>query len=199
MNNFVITISRQFGSLGRDIAKKLAKELDINYYDRDLLEKAAENMGISVPQLSPYDEAIGGTFAKMLYPMGVGPVPINNKLFEFQKSMILDLAAKESCVIVGRCADYILKSHPNCLNIFIYAPYQKRLINCVNTLRLSDSDARKMIIGVDKARKAYHKYYTDGDFEGLDNRHLLIDSSLLNIEDTVEVLKNVVQKKFQYT
>lgn len=196
MDNYIITISRQFGSLGRNIAKLLARELDINYYDRDLLEKAAENMGISVPTLSSYDESFGGVFAKMLYPMGVGPISLNKKLYEFQKSLILDLAATESCVIVGRCADYILKDHPNCLNIFIYAPYEQRLINCVNDLNLPDSEARKMILGVDKARSAYHKYFTDTDIDYIDNRQLCIDSSLLSIEDTLDILKAIVKKRF---
>lgn len=193
--NYVITIARQFGSLGRDIAKMLADELDINYYDRDLLEKSGETLGIDTSSLSNYDETMGGHWAKMLYPLGLGSATTHNKLFEIQKSMILDLASNESCVIVGRCADYILKDHPNTLNVFIYAPYERRLGNCYHRLGLDRGDAAKMIEGVDKARNAYHRYYTGVDVDSIGNRHVMIDSSIMSPENTVNIIKQIAIKK----
>lgn len=194
--NYVITIGRQFGSLGRDIGKMLAKELDIHYYDRDLLEKSAETMGIPLGNLTNYDETLGGSFTKMLYPLGLGSATTHNKLFEHQKSMILDLAKNQSCVIVGRCADYILRDNKNVLSVFIYAPYKHRLWNSIHRLGLYNDEAEKMIERVDKAREAYHKYYTTTSSKGLENRNLLIDSSMLPLEGTVAVLKDIAVRKF---
>lgn len=195
--HFVITIARQFGSLGREIGIKLAAALDINYYDRDLLEKTAEVMGMEIGTLSKYDESSDGSFSRMLYPLGLGQTSTHKKVFNFQKSMITNIAANESCVIIGRCADYILKDNPDALHIFIYAPYLERLKNSESALGLSTLYAEKMIAGVDKARSAYHKFYTGEDFESIKGRSLCIDSSIMPIDDTVEILKIIVEKHFK--
>lgn len=99
---YCIIIARQFGSLGRQIGKQLAKELDIAYYDRELLEHAAESMGLPVSSLADLDDKMSGTFQKMLYPLGISSSATQSKLFEVQKTMILDAANKSSCVIVGK-------------------------------------------------------------------------------------------------
>lgn len=193
---YVITIARQFGSMGREIGKRLANELDINYYDRDLLEKTAEQMNIEAAALSKYDESASGKFSRMLYPLGKGQTATHKKVFNYQKSMILNIASKESCVIVGRCADYILKDHPNAIHIFIYAPYLERLKNSEVELGLSTTYAEKMISEVDQARSFYHKFYTGEDFDSIKNRSICIDSSLLPINETVRVLKEIVVSHF---
>lgn len=196
--NYVITIARQFGSLGREIGKRLAMELDINYYDRDLLEKAAEQMDENIGDLSKYDESLGGKFSKMLYPLGLGAANTHKKIFAFQESMIKNIAANESCVIVGRCADYILKDHPNAIHIFIYAPYKNRLRNSEIELGLETVYAQKMINEVDKARSNYHKFYTGEDFDSIKNRHICIDSSILSIDDTVKCLRQIIELHFKW-
>lgn len=193
---YVITIARQFGSMGREIGKRLASSLDINYYDRDLLEKTAEQMNIEVATLSKYDESSSGKFSRMLHPLGLGQSSTNKKVFNYQKSMILNIASKESCVIVGRCADYILKDEPNAIHIFIYAPYLSRLRNSEVELGLQTTYAEKMINEVDKARASYHKFYTGEDFDTIKNRSICIDSSLLPIDETVRILKEIVVSKF---
>ncbi|MEE1196431.1 MAG: cytidylate kinase-like family protein [Lachnospiraceae bacterium] len=194
--NYVITIARQFGSLGRKIGKRLASELDINYYDRDLIEKATEQMNGSIGELSKYDESIGGKLSKMLYPLGLGQANTHKKIYEFQKSMIKNIASHESCVIIGRCSDYILKDHPNAIHIFIHAPYEKRLENSVKQLGLDPVYAEKMIRDVDRAREIYHKFYTGEDFDTIANRNICIDSSLMSIDDTVKCLKQIVEIHF---
>lgn len=194
--HYVITIARQFGSLGREIGKRLAESLDINYYDRDLLEKTADLMHMEVASLSKFDESHNGKFSRMLYPLGLGQSSVSKRVFNYQKSMILNIASNESCVIVGRCADYILKDHPDAIHVFIYAPFLARLKNSEEELGLSTTYAQKMINEVDKARAAYHKFYTGEDFDTIKNRSICIDSSLLPLDDTVSILKEIAVKKF---
>lgn len=197
MKPYVITIARQFGSMGRLIGKRLAEELNIGYYDRELIEQAADIMKKPVGDISNYDEKATGKFTKMLYPMGVSTSLMEEKVFDLQKTIIQEIALKESCVIVGRCADYILRNHKNSIHIFIYAPYEQRLNNCIHELNLFQDEAIKMIDSVDKARQMYHKYHTNEELYGIDGKHLLVDSSLLGIDGTMKMLKSVVVEKFQ--
>ncbi len=195
-NNYVITIARQFGSLGRLIGKQLAAELNIAYYDRELIEMAAETMGKPVDAIVEYDDKITGAFSKMLYPLGLSSSATQKKLFEIQKSIILDIANKESCVIVGRCADYILQDHPNAMHIFIYASYENRLKYCMEDLHIDSDEAKQLMVGVDKARKLYHKFYTGCEFSGIDGKHLLLDSGQFGKEGSVSLLKEAAKIKF---
>lgn len=195
--NYVITISRQFGSLGRPIAKKLADELSINYYDRDLIEKVADYLETDISEVSKHDENVRNPFWKMLFPSGLAPSPDQQKVFEMQKSMIIDLANSESCIIVGRCADYILKDYENCLNIYIYAPFEKRLENSINELGLSEGEAKEMIAGVDRARENYYRFYTGMAPDCISGRHLMIDSSVLSMDGTVDFLRDYVKRRFE--
>lgn len=195
-DNYVITIARQFGSMGRIIGKKLAKELDIAYYDRELIEKAAEAMGLPVSSLANMDDKMSGTFQKMLYPLGISSSATQSKLFETQKSIILDAANQGPCVIVGRCADYILREHPRLLNVFIYADIQHRMYNCINDLHIYPMEAKKLITDVDNARKLYHKFYTGCDFSGIDGKHILVDSGSFGIDGSVELIKTAASIKF---
>jgi hypothetical protein len=196
MSKYIITIARQFGSLGRDIGKKLAAELDIKYYDRELIEKASEQMGLPVSALAQLDNKMSGTFQKMLYPLGISASATQSKLFEAQKSIILDVANQDSCVIVGRCADYILKDYENVLNVFIYADYKTRLDNCINDLHIDHTEAKRLITDVDKARQLYHKFYTGYDFDRINGKNLMVDSGLFGVDGAVELIKSAVKIKF---
>lgn len=195
-DKYVITIARQFGSLGRVIGKRLAKELGIAYYDRELIEKAAEAMGLPISSLANIDDKMTGTFRKMLYPLGIGSSATQSKLFETQKSLILDAANQRSCVIVGRCADYILKDYPRVMNVFIYADMEHRMKNCVEDLHIYNIEAKQLITDVDNARKLYHKFYTGMDFAGIDGRHLMVDSGSFGIDGSVQLIKSAAAIKF---
>lgn len=197
MEQYVISIARQFGSLGRLIAKKLAEELEISYYDRDIIAKTSEIMNKPVSDISDYDEKVKNPFFSMLHPMGFGSLKEQEELFEVEKTVILEIANKESCIIVGRCADYILSDHKNILNIFIYAPYEKRLENCIYELNLEAKEAAKMMDSVDKAREKYYKHRTGMDLYGLKGKDLMIDSSLLGVDGTVKLIKNIIGEKFK--
>ena len=133
---YIVTIQRQFGSLGRPIAKKLSEILQIEYYDRDILEIASKELNKSKEELIDYDEK---SYSKMKHPLGLGTPKMQNYLFSVQQCIISELATHDkSCIIVGRCSDYILRHLKNTINIFIYAPYGKRLKNCIEVLGMNE-------------------------------------------------------------
>lgn len=195
-NYYIVTIARQFGSLGRPIARELSKLLNVEYYDRDILEMASKELNQSTTELNAFDEQ---SYRRMKYPLGLGNHDMQNKLFATQKCIISELAMKEqSCIIVGRCSDFILKDNPNVLNVYIYAPYEARLDNCINILGISPEEAPKMIRAVDKARSNFHRYYTNESIDTINNRHILIDSSVLGVEKTAKLLAEIVKDKFEH-
>lgn len=196
MDHYIITITRQFGSLGRPIAKRLSEILGIEYYDRDIVEETAKKMNLPVSEISSEEEKSNAGFFKMGFPLGMGSTDKQMEIFGEQVKIIKALAEKESCIIVGRCSDYILENYENCMNVFIYAPYEARLRNCVDYLDMSIEEAKKMITSVDKARDAYHKNfakYLPGDYE---HKDILIDSSVLGIGGTAEILADFVKRKY---
>lgn len=193
---FVVTIARQFGSLGRPIARKVSEMIGIEYYDRDIVDLAAKKLELPVSAISNNEEIAKSAFFNMSYPLGMGTTSIQDTIFGTQKKIILDLAEKESCIIVGRCADYILSDHKNIIKVFIYAPYSERLRNCVESLNMQPEEAKKMIADVDKAREAYHRHYCGFAMSDKDYKHIMLDSSLLGVDGTCEVLTQIIKKKF---
>lgn len=195
-DKFVVTIARQFGSLGRPIARRVSEMLGIQYYDRDIVDLAAKKLDLPVSTISDYEESAKSAFFNMSYPLGMGTTAIQDTIFTTQKKIIMDLAEKESCIIVGRCADYILKDHKNIIKVFIYAPYADRLRNCVERLNMQPDEAKKMIADVDKARESYHKHYCGYSMSDKDYKHIMLDSSLLGVDGTCDVLVDLIKKKF---
>ncbi|MCM1264109.1 MAG: cytidylate kinase-like family protein [Butyrivibrio sp.] len=190
---FVITISRQFASLGRTIGKNMAKELGIGFYDRDIVEETARRMNLPVPEISMAEEKAGFIFENRKYPLGMGLVSMKQEIFHVQSNIIRDLAKKESCIIVGRCADVLLKDYKNVFNIYIYAPYESRLRNCVESLGMDEKTAKNMIREVDRARELYRLRYCEGVKEVFDYRDFMIDSSRFGAEKTAQILCKVVR------
>lgn len=194
---FIVTIARQFGSMGRPIARLVSEKLGIEYYDREIVEMASKNLNLPVSTISGIEESAKSAFFNMNYPLGLGTNEIQDSIFAAQRKIIVDLAEKGPCIIVGRCADYILKDHKNIMNIFIYAPYEARMTNCVEKLDMGPSEAKKMIASVDKARESYHRQYCGYSMSDKEYKHIMIDSSLLGIEGTCESLSDMIKKKFQ--
>ena len=199
MEKYVVTISRQFASMGRTIAQRMSEQLGIEFYDRDIVEEAARRTGLDSRYISEIEEKGGNIFAKRQFPLGMGLISIQNETFETQSEMIKDLAAqdKPSCIIVGRCADYVLRDHPRILNIYVYAPYEARMKNCVEKLGMDEKTAKSMILQVDRARETYRLRYCDGVKSVLDGRDLLIDSSRFGPEKTADLLCDVVRSVFE--
>ena len=195
MKKFVITIAREFGSLGRPIAKRLAELLEVEFYDRDIVEAAAKKMNLPVSVISKAEEKKSGFF-QMMFPLGTESAEHQKAIFDCQSRIISDLAAKESCIIVGRCSDYVLADEPHAMHVYIYAPYADRLANCVGTLHMDKSEAKKMIYEVDKARNAYHKYFAKFLPSDPEHKHIIINSALLEVEGTAHALAAIARQKF---
>lgn len=192
---YVITISRQFASMGRSIAKKLAEELGIEFYDRDIVEQTARRMGLPVSTISDTEESANNIYYKRIYPLGMAIKSMQDEVFMVQQNIIRDLADRESCIIVGRCADEVLKDHPRLLNIHVFAPKADRLRNCVEKLGMDEATAKKTLPRVDKSRAGYHKVYGGGD--EYVNCHLMLNSSQFGIEGSAHLLALIARDRFR--
>ena len=198
--NTVITIGRQFGSGGRQVGKKLADKLGIAFYDKELIEIAAMESGMSKKLLESADEKPTNSFLYSLSILGNGfspmdDMPINDKLFFIQSNVIKRVAQEGSCVIVGRCADYILRNNPNCVNVFIHACMNKKLERAVNEYKLSSDSALDEILRMDKSRASYYNYYSDRKWGRADNYHLCIDSGIVGVDNAVDLIISFAEMK----
>ncbi len=198
MDNFVITVSRQFGSLGRPIARKIANKLNIAYYDRDLLEKAATILNEDLKSLSSMEESIKLPFAKALFPLGIGTSSAHRRLFKVQESLIHECVAKSNCVIVGRCADYVLRNYARRFSVMIYAPLDVRITNSINDLRIPEYEVSDYVKEIDKARDSYHRFFTGENLDTVKYRNLLIDSSSMSQDEIADTIIETARRKLNF-
>ena len=194
MKHFVVTLTRQFASNGRPIAQAMSRELGINFYDRDIVEATASRLGLPVREVSDTEDSHSTSFFRSLYPLGTGNLSVQDELFQTQSNIIRDLAEKESCIIVGRCADAVLKDRTDVFNIRVYAPYEYRLGVCTGQLSMDPKIARKMIDRVDKSREQYHREY--GGCEPDHYSHVLINSARFSIPEAAKLLCGIVRQHF---
>ncbi|MCQ2058050.1 MAG: cytidylate kinase-like family protein [Bacteroidaceae bacterium] len=194
MKNYVVTISRQFAAMGRSVAQAMSDELDIAFYDRDIVEATAARMGLPVSEISDREDNHSRYF-RSLYPLGTGMLSVQDELFQTQRNIIRDLAEKESCIIVGRCADVVLADKKNVLNIRVIAPYDARLKNCVEKLGMDEKTAKKMIERIDRSREQYHKEY--GGCELTKYTDIMINTARYGIEGAAEQLCSIVRQRFE--
>lgn len=191
MQNRVITISREFGSGGRTIGKKVAEELGIPCYDSELLQKIAEESGFDVNYIKDAGEyAPGGFLASAFSHRGAGP---NNAdyLWEIQYKIITELAEKGPCVIVGRCADYILRDKADCLKVFVHADLSFRADRIVKEYGERDVSPEQRLKDKDKRRAAYHRFYTDMKWGHAQNYDITLNSGTLGIDKCVAIIKEL--------
>jgi len=198
----VITIGRQFGSGGREIGEKLSKAYGINYYDRELLTRAAKESGFCEEILQNHDERPTNSFLYNLvidtYSFGYNSssfvdMPISQKVFLAQFDTIKKVAEEGPCVIVGRCADYALEGRDNVINLFIYADEDFKIRRVMDIYDLDENKARDMIIKKDKQRQSYYNYYTNRKWGKADTYDLCINSSVLGIDGSVNLIKQFVE------
>ena len=198
----IITIGRQFGSGGRLIGEGLAKQLGIPYYDKEILRKASEESGISNHVMESFDEK---PTSSLLYSLVMDPyanafignnfqMPLNHKVFIASFVAIKSIAEEGPCVIVGRCADYALSDRDDLISIFIHAPLPERIRRTQERMNIDASRAEIMINKADKQRASYYNYYTTKKWGDTASYHLTIDSSLLGIDGTIDLLKEIYLK-----
>lgn len=188
--NRVITISRQFGSGGRTIGRQVAAKLGIPCYDNELLEKLAEKSGFTpeyIKERGEYTER-GGWLANALSGRVGGGMNNQDHIWIAQRELILDLAKQGPCVIVGRCADYILKDHADCLNVFIHAGMEQRAERIVKMYGERADAPEKRLRDKDKRRKAYYQFYTDTEWGLAENYHIALDSGVLGLDKCVDLI-----------
>ncbi len=196
----VVTVTREFGSMGRLIAKKVASELGFQYYDREMLDIVAKEFRGNIDELVSFDDKQISSLGKMLYPLGLGSAKKQAQVFEMEKSVMIDLAnSDKDCVIVGRCSDYVLRSigHKSMLNVFIYAPYEAKIDFCQRELYLEEHEAAFMIKGVDKARSEFYKLNTGESFWSNKYRNLMLDSSIMSHEACADLIVKAAKQKFR--
>lgn len=201
--NMIITIGRQFGSGGREIGMKLAKDLDIGFYDKEMLERASKDSGICKELFETHDEKPTSSFLYSLvmdtYSMGYSSstytdMPLNHKVFLAQFEAIKKIAEEGPCVLVGRCADYALESYENVLNVFIRADLESRIRRIARDTDSTDAKAKDLIIKQDKKRASYYNYYTNKRWGDAGSYDLCLNSSKLGIDGTVEAIKDVLAR-----
>ncbi|MEQ2473322.1 AAA family ATPase [Laedolimicola intestinihominis] len=203
-NNTIITIGRQYGSGGHDIGKQLAEELNVPFYDKALLERAAKDSGLCQEIFENHDEKPTNSFLYSLvmdtYSLGYttssfSEMPLNHKIFLAQFDAIKNIAKEGPCVIVGRCADYALADFPNVVNVFLHADLQDRIVRIARRHDLTDAKAKDLIIKTDKRRASYYNYYTSkkwGDAAGYD---LSLNTATLGIDGTIHMIREFVAYK----
>jgi len=196
MANMVITIGRENGSGGHEIGEKLAKALGFSFYDKELLKLIAEKSGIQEQVLQKADETASNPLFAPYYPPSIDPGSLNDRVFKMQADLIKEKADTENCVIIGRCANYVLEDRENVVRVFIYADIEKRINRIMTRHGLVDRDlAIKLIKKTDKQRRTYYQFYTEMKWGRVEGQDILIDSGLLGIDGTVELLKHLVEQK----
>lgn len=206
MDNFVVTFARGFGSGGKEIASKLAKELGISCYENRILTLASQLSGLDENLFKEVDEKVrsNGGFSKFLkgLPRAKSYITRNEKfvsddtLFEYQKKIIENLADTESCCIVGKCADYVLRGRKNVISVYIEAPRSFCLERTMEHMGVTEEVAAATIKNTDKFRADYYQYYTHGNYwTNPVNYDLTINSEKVGIDDSVKLLKEYLKIK----
>lgn len=200
----ILTIGRQFGSGGREIGQRLAKELGIGYYDKELMAVAARESGLCEEVFEKADERASSglsyaftmgysSFMGMFMPYN--DILSNDGLFKIQSDAIRKLADNESCVLVGRCADYILRDDPACLSFFIHSSAESRIQKIVERQDVTVEEAQNLMEKTDKSRAAYYNYYTNKTWGMASSYNFSIDVSVLGLDETVAFMKAFVERK----
>ena len=190
MKNRIITISREFGSGGRTVGKQAAQKLSIPCYDQELIEKIAEESGFAPAYIKEQGEYVvrAGWLSNALAGRFSNGLTTQDQLWLLQRKVILELAEKGPCVIVGRCADYILREEADCLTAFIHAEMEKRAQRIVQVYGEREESPEKRLRDKDKRRAAYYQMYTDMAWGDARHYHVALDSGALGVEKCVSIL-----------
>ena len=202
MDKFVITISRSYGSGGKQIAMRLAKALNVKYYDRDLIKDVSEKTGINEALFNLADEThkSKNPFKKYLSKKSVTPDSDDylskENLFNLQADYIRQLAeSEESCIIIGRCANHVLRDYKNVVNVFIHADHAHCVQNVKEYNGLETAEAEALIEKIDKERAHYHKYFTNSEWNDARNYDVCLDTSKVDFDKCVKIIVDYLKIK----
>ena len=194
-SNIIVTIGREFGSGGREVGIHLAELMGINYYDKKLIIEAAKHSGLSDEYIEQAEEKIPGRlFYAFTMGFGFNSGFNEDSIYKIEADTIKSIAEKESCVIIGRSADYVLHENPNCINIFIHAPEEIRIKRVSERENINLKKATELVNKIDKTRAAYYDFYTDKQWGASASYHLSIDSSVLGIEKSAEFINDFIKR-----
>ncbi|MDL2233499.1 cytidylate kinase-like family protein [Ruminococcaceae bacterium OttesenSCG-928-L11] len=199
----IITISREHGSGGRKIGERIAAELGISFYDKKLINIVAEQSGLSMEFIENHEQKINNSFLFNIAVSGYYSGNIFNKesllpedkIFLTQTKIIRDLAEKESCVIVGRCADYILKDREDCFNVFIFSDLESRKKRAVTEYGFNGDTVESELKKADKARNNHYSHYTGQDWGQLKNYHLAVNSDFVGFDNVVDMIVQIAKNR----
>ena len=206
MKKVIVTIGRQYGSGGRRVGKALAEKLGIPFYNREIARMASDESGISEGLFNEADEKLrtgklrgvtNSIYNGQLIMPGEKRFLSEDNLFYWQAKVIKDLADRESCVIVGRCADFVLRNRDDVVSAFIYGSREYNLMLAEEVVGLSGAELEKYVDRIDKYRAAFYHYYTGKDWGDFHNYDLSIDASKLGTEKVVELLTNYIELKYR--
>lgn len=191
MNDLIITVSREFGSGGRAIGEGVAKKLGYNFYDKAIIDEAAQESGLSAEFIAKEEQTFSNSIlfnlATSSGSFGVGGTSLVDRIYVSESKAIKDFAEKGPCVIVGRCADYVLREK-NCFNVFVYADEEYKKKRIVEEYGFERKEALKLIKTRDKTRSRHYNYYCDRIWGERKNYHLLVNSSAFGIEEAVNLI-----------
>ena len=199
----IVTIGRQCGSGGREIGIALAKELNIPFYDKELLKRAAKESGLCEEVFEQFDEKPTSSLLYSIvmdpYSLGINSnglnMPINHKVFLAAFDTIKNIADEGPCVIIGRCADYALADYKNMISFFLHAPLETRIERVSKRhTDLSPDKVKDLVIKTDKQRASYYNYYSTKKWGNRASYDFCMDTSKLGIQGTVQIIKNIVEK-----
>lgn len=196
MKHFVVAIGREFGAQGCDIAEKLAEKLGVKLYDRQLVEETAKKLEMDEHTVQKADEVSAKDIEGLKTTYGVGNFYLSTQVLDAQADIIERVAQNESCIIMGRCADYILKDRDDCLKIYIYAPFDVRTKHIAEKYDMSMFSAKRLVRQMDEKRDTYYKYVTGNRRGEHDGKDAMFDSSIMGVDGTVDMLLEMINKKF---
>ena len=193
-SNLIITISREFGSGGHLIGEKLAEELNVPFYDEAIIERAAMKSGFDKNFIEEQEEKINNSLLFNIATSGYyAGGTLHDQIFIAERDAIVEIAQTGACIIVGRCADYILKDRPNCMNVFIHADKDQRLKRVTEEYGIKEGNVSAIIDKTDKQRARHYQYYSDQLWGAAENYHMTLNTSRFTIEPAVKILKDVAE------
>ena len=206
MKNVVITIARHFGSGGKTVGKMLSEDLGIGFYEHEIIEMASEDSGIAEELFNKADEKLKrtplffgkthGEYKGKLIAPGSDEFVSDHNLFNYQAKIIRELAQRESCVIIGRAADYVLKNYDNVVSVFVHASRKYCIEQAVKRRAYIGKDVEKFVERTDKYRSDFYRYYTGQEWTDARNYDLCLNSERLGFEGTMEAIEEYIKVRF---